>query len=540
MSTVCEPAPLAKASAPFWLSLLRSVSRHRAVDVFLLVGLSGLLFFYGLGVGQFRGTECLRAIIAQGFLKGSNWLVPTLYGEPLFTKPPGAYIAIALASWPFGTVSEWTARLPSAVAATITVLLVYWYFGRQLGRRGGLIAAILLPIGPLWLEKASSAEIDMLQLAWVTAAILFFLRALEAEEDRETRRQGDKETRRQGPRTGNVASVPVSPCLLVSLSPCLQTWFWWALALLFVGGGVLTKWTAPVFFYLTVVPLLWWRGRLRLLVSQRHLVCAALAAGICLAWAGAAIALEGWEVFYHTVSNEALQRLSPPHSPRPYPWLASVLHPFKLLAFALPGSALALLTLRRGFGRLWDERGRRLLQALHCWVWPSMFFWSLPTEHTPRHSFPLFPGMSGLAAMVMLAWLTGRLSWRWPRISPRGLLVGMLVCWLVAKAVLVEVIVPRRHPWGGPRAAAEAIAKVVPGGGILYIIRLKDEGVMFYFGGEVRRAASAADLPRGDGPVWCVLTGEEWRAWDNSRRAHVQRHLYDGQGDPIVLVQLDG
>jgi 4-amino-4-deoxy-L-arabinose transferase-like glycosyltransferase len=506
-------------------AVLRRACASRVADVLLLLGLCGILFYYGLGVGQLRGTESLRAIIAEGFLRGGNWLVPVLYGEPLFTKPPGMYAAIALASWPFGAVSEATARLPSAIAATVTVLLVYWYFGRQLGRQGGLVAALVLPLSPLWLEKAPSAEIDMVQVAWVTGAILFFLRALEAEEDKETRRQGDKENARS-----------LSPCLLVSLSPCLPTW--WLASFLCVAGGFLTKWTAPAFFYLTVVPLLWWRGRLRLLLGRRHLTSAALAAGICLAWALAAVALTGWDVFAATVGNEALQRLSPQHSTRPYPWLASLVHPVKLLAFALPWSAVALLTLRPGFARLWDERGRRLLQALHCWVWPNMLFWSLPTEHTPRHSFPLFPGIAGLAALVVLAWLTGRMPWRLPRVTPRQLLVGTLALWLAVKVLYVQVIVPGRQVRGGPQGTGEVLAQLVPSGWVLYILRLKDEGVMFYYGGSVRRVAAPASLPAG--PAYCVLTDDEWRHWDPSRRAEVVRRLYDGQGDPILLVRLPG
>ncbi len=114
-------------------------------------------------------------------LQSGNWVVPTLYGQPLFTKPPGMYVAIALCSWPFGEVSEWTARLPSALAATATVLLMYWFFARQLGRRAGLLAAAIMPMSAFWLERSISAEIDMLQVAWVTASILFFLRAASSE-----------------------------------------------------------------------------------------------------------------------------------------------------------------------------------------------------------------------------------------------------------------------------------------------------------------------------------------------------------------------
>src|SRR5438477_13075793 len=116
----------------------------------LLAAYCLVLFFYGLDHGELYRNETLRAIIAQGMLRTGNWIVPTLYGEPLFTKPPGMYVAIALCSWPVGAVTEWTARLPSALAATVTVLLTYWFFARQLDRRAGLLAALVLPMTAFW------------------------------------------------------------------------------------------------------------------------------------------------------------------------------------------------------------------------------------------------------------------------------------------------------------------------------------------------------------------------------------------------------
>src|SRR5690349_16540691 len=139
------------------------------------------LFFYGLSRCELYRTESLRAIIAAEFLRSGNWIIPTLYGEPLFTKPPGMYAAIALVSLPAGGVSEWTARLPSALAASATVLLFFWYFRRQLGNGAGLVAAAMLPMSFMWLDKATSAEIDMLQVFWVSSALLFLFRALEQD-----------------------------------------------------------------------------------------------------------------------------------------------------------------------------------------------------------------------------------------------------------------------------------------------------------------------------------------------------------------------
>jgi 4-amino-4-deoxy-L-arabinose transferase-like glycosyltransferase len=512
MSTLSSPAPAEYASRPASFSSGRNTSSilpRRLVTALFLTGLCGLFFFYGLNAGQLWRTESLRAIIAAEFLRSGNWVVPRLYGEPLFTKPPGMYGAIALVSWPLGGVTEWTARLPSALAATATVLLFFWYFRRQLGDGGGLVAATVLPMSFMWLDKASSAEIDMLQVFWVSAALLFLFRALETDR-----------------------------------------WTWWLLALSCVAGGVLTKWTAPAFFYGTALPLLWRRGRLHLLWGRQHLVSAALAASLCLAWIAAAVYLTGWEPFYETVSREALQRLSPshhlevqqrlaPHHHRGYPWLGVLAHPLVILGGSLPWSPLALITLWPGFARLWDERGRKLLQALHCWVWPNLLFWSIIPEHAPRHSFPLYPGIAGLAAMVWVAWLTGRLPWRL-RVRPKQVLAGSLALWLCVKLAFIHVLIPHRNVDREPRGKGHLLASQVPVGQILYLFHLKDEGIMFYFGREVRRLPSVECLPSSGEPMYCILDAVEWERLRTSRRVTLLQHLRDEQGDPIVLVRLAG
>ena len=475
----------------------RAALDSSAVRVGVLLLMCVALFFYGLGGAELWRTESLRAIIAQQMLDSGNWLVPRLYGEPLFTKPPGMYAAIALCSLPGGQVTEFTARLPSAIAATACVLLFSWYVRRQLGPVAGLAAGLILPMSPMWLDKGSAAEIDMLQVAWVAASIVCFLRATE-DEDR--------------PAFG-----------------------WWLAALLCVAGGVLTKWTAPQFFYGTAIPFLWWRGRLRLLWSWQHLVSAAVAGGLCLAWVVAAVWLEGWDAFWPTFERESASRLVPGYSERPYPWRETLYHPIKLIVTTLPWSAVALLTLRRGFMDLWDERGRRLLQAFHCWAWPQVVFWSLITEHTPRHSFPLFPAVAGLATMVWLAWHTGKLRWRWARLRPAGLLMLCLALWLGAKVVFVQHVLPHRNADRQPRAKGMLLASLVPAHEILYLGQIKDEGILFYFGRPARRLGSLADVPA---PGYCLLREDEWQESCGSRHARVVRQLTDQQGDPLVLVRV--
>jgi 4-amino-4-deoxy-L-arabinose transferase-like glycosyltransferase len=555
MSTVSAPHESLSREPIRLPSLARLLDNPRAAPL-LLLPWCGFLFFYGLNAGELYRTEALRAIIAQDFLNTGNWIVPTLYGEPLLTKPPGMYAAIAAVSWPFGGVSDWSARLPSAVAATATVWLFFWFFRRAFGPRGGLVAALIVPASVMWLDKATAAEIDMLQVFWVSGSVFFFLRALEAEEDGETPRQGDKEKR------GG----------LVSLSPCLLVWRWWLAALLCVAGGVLTKWTAPAFFYLTVVPLLWWRGRLRLLWGLNHILAAAIGAGVCLAWAALAIRQVGWDTLFNTVSQEALQRLLPHEVPvsalrhhhRPYPWGETLGHPFVVLGSTLPWSICALATLWPGFARLWDERQRRLLQALHCWTWPSLLFWSLVPEHAPRHSFPLFPGLAGLAVFAWIAWLTGRLGWYLPFARPRQGFIALVALCVVAKVGYIHAWMPIRDgranglltacgftpkPNRQPRGKAEQVASLVPANRPLYLFRLKDEGIMFCYGrchaeGQaervVRRLAEPEHLPSAAELVYCILTDQEWSTWDRCRPAEVLLRSCDQQGDPIVLLAVRG
>ena len=85
-------------------------------------GLIGL----DLGVRALTTNDLARfPLLAQDILARGDWLRPRLNGAGYFNKPPLLAWLIALASWPAGRVTEWTAVLPSAAAVVANCFLYF-------------------------------------------------------------------------------------------------------------------------------------------------------------------------------------------------------------------------------------------------------------------------------------------------------------------------------------------------------------------------------------------------------------------------------
>jgi hypothetical protein len=135
---------------------------------------------------------------------------------------------------------------------------------------------------------------------------------------------------------------------------------------------------------------------------------------------------------------------------------------------------------------------------------------------------------------------------RWPSLRAAGLpgrspgraLVFLVALWLVVKVVFVHVAIPGRELNRDIRAKGQQIAALVPEGQTLYLFRLKDEGIMFYYGRTARRLAGRGQLPSSDEPLYCILDETEWRQWSEWPAVETVLKSADGQGQPIALVRV--
>lgn len=240
-TNVGRAGPVARESMHvFGLALRRSPLRRTVVGLTALA-LVSLPFFHALGVWPLlEPDEGRNAEVAREMLELGSWSVPHFNGLPYLDKPALLFWTIAAAFRAVG-VTELGARLPSALAATASVLLTFLIGRALVGTRRGVVAALAFATAPLVLVFARLAIFDMPLTALVTAALYCLI---------------------QGRRTGDA-------------------WRWWPAAGVAMGLAILCKGPVGV-----AIPLLAWaagRGALPPPPRRPSGAAAVVAVALCIA-----------------------------------------------------------------------------------------------------------------------------------------------------------------------------------------------------------------------------------------------------------------
>ena len=145
------------------------------VHIILLVALCGVLYFPYLGSTPFFDKgEPREALAVQDIVQRGEWLFPLKKATDIPSKPPLFHWSAALACEVTGRLSESTIRFPSAVYATLGVLLLY-IFGRKLfGAEIALLGGAILATTMVYQNQALSARVDMTLCFYVTASLVLF------------------------------------------------------------------------------------------------------------------------------------------------------------------------------------------------------------------------------------------------------------------------------------------------------------------------------------------------------------------------------
>ncbi len=146
----------------------------------VLIGVFLFLYIVPLGVRPFIVPDETRyAEVSREMLASGDWVVPHLNGFRYFEKPALGYWLNAASMWAFGK-NAFAARLPTALAAGLTALLLSLWAGRYAAHKttGRLAAGVFLLSFEVFVLGVFSV-LDGLFSLFVTTSIVFFYLAYE-------------------------------------------------------------------------------------------------------------------------------------------------------------------------------------------------------------------------------------------------------------------------------------------------------------------------------------------------------------------------
>lgn len=337
----------------------------------ILLPLALLSFAFNLGgYDLWPADEPRFAQVSREMMEWGDYLVPRINNENYDEKPPLLFWSIAAFSWPFGDVTETSARMPSVLGALIVVLFTYLLAHRLYGPRVALWAALVLITTQRFWWQARTAQIDMLLTACLTVG-LYALWRFDVE-------------RRKG---------------------------WLVLLYLMIGAGMLAKGPpALVFPVLFIVAYYWKNPAVR---KQTHWIIGLLfAVAVVALWYlparmlaadGAQEAVAegiGGNLFRNIVGRVFLGV-----SKAQAPWYYIV----NLPADLFPWTLFLPYTLYYA----WANRRRdKMMRFLICWTVPAFIFFSIVIGKRAIYILPLYPAFAIVIALSVLALVdSGRERW---------------------------------------------------------------------------------------------------------------------------------
>ena len=339
------------------------------IAVMLTVPFLGLTDFYSKG-------EPREAVVAYTMVEHGNWILPINNGGDIPYKPPFFHWCIALFSLLQGHVSEFTSRLPSALALVAMSVGGFVFFAKRKNANMALLAT-LLSLTAFEVHRAGiNCRVDMVNTAFMVGALFLMYQWWERGK---------------------------------------HTMPW--LAILCMSGATLTK--GPVgmllpcavmgVFMLTQRESLWstvWRLGLTALLSLVLPLC----------WYYAAY-LQGGDEFLRLVKEENIDRLlgkmayESHENPFWYNFLTLITGwlPYTLLfvfsLFVLPWKRFS----KSGF-----MQSVRRAEPLQVFVWLAfgiiLFFYCIPKSKRSVYLLPCYPFMAWLMAQYVVWLVANRLS----------------------------------------------------------------------------------------------------------------------------------
>ncbi len=338
--------------------MIASLSRRTWIALALIVA---VVWFANLDVRKLQHPDEGRyAEIAREMVATGNWVTPRVNGIKYFEKPALQYWLTAASFEAFG-ISEWTARLPTALAGFLTVIAIGWAGTVLASPAVGVYSAAVLASCIWHFGISHILTLDALLSFCLALALVGFLLAQRADatpRERERMMLLAYVATAAGILTKGVVALAIPGTTLLLYSLATRDFAPWKRLHLGKGLPLLLVLTAPWF----------------IVVSMRNPEFARF-------------------FFIH----EHIERFLTPESRRPGPWWYFL--PM-LVAGLLPWTGVFLWRINASWRDAAVDAGG-FSWARFCLIWSAfiLVFFSISHSKLPSYILPMFPALA-----LVLGW----------------------------------------------------------------------------------------------------------------------------------------
>jgi len=144
------------------------------LSVLILFLLCGYLFFFQSGrMALTDPDETFYAQSAKEMLSRHEWLTPYLYNKPQFEKPILFYWLVEISYKIFG-INEFASRLPSAIFATLGIVIVYFLGMLFFNKTAAALSAVMLATNVEYVIISRACVTDMVLATFMLCGVFFF------------------------------------------------------------------------------------------------------------------------------------------------------------------------------------------------------------------------------------------------------------------------------------------------------------------------------------------------------------------------------
>lgn len=153
------------------------MSSRRIFPLIIIILLCAALFFLGLGKrGLWSPDETRYVVVSKEIVDSGDWLTLRRNGEIYAQKPPVFFWLISIFSILLGKFSEFSARLPSALAGMGGAVITYLFAKELFNERTALFSGLILVTSLAYMGASQWVILDpVLTLFAVSAIYLLYL-----------------------------------------------------------------------------------------------------------------------------------------------------------------------------------------------------------------------------------------------------------------------------------------------------------------------------------------------------------------------------